>query len=402
MKIEDLDNIIPGGRYHNARDFMSFPTLGLKKLVYNNPPALLHKDIKPKTSFFDDIKDRDVLLHYPYHSYHYVIDLLREAAIDPKVKSIKITLYRLAKNSNVINTLVNARRNGKNVTVVIELQARFDEEANIQWTDELSAEGARIIDGVPGLKVHAKLCQINRVEEGKNVLYSYISTGNFNESTARLYGDHGLFTADKAICKEVKKVFDFLENNYKTYNYKHLLVSPFHMRKRFMKMIKNEIKMAENGKEAYIYVKLNNLVDAEMIARLYQASKAGVKIKMIIRGICSLVPGVPGLSENIEVYSILDKYLEHSRIIVFANGGDEKYFLSSADWMIRNLDNRIEVATPVYDPEIQQELKEFLEIQFNDSKKARIINHSLDNPYRNDGVSGPRCQIVQYNVLKKR
>jgi len=402
LKIQDLDNIISGGRYHNARDFIGFPTLGLKKLVYNNPHELLHKDLQPKTSFFDDIKDKDILLHYPYHTYDYVIDLLREAAIDPKVKSIKITLYRLAKNSNVINTLVNARRNGKNVTVVIELQARFDEEANIQWTNELAAEGARILDGVPGLKVHAKLCQINRIEDDKSVLYSYISTGNFNESTAKLYSDHGLFTSHKAISREIKKVFDFLENNYKTFNYKHLLVSPFYMRKKLKKMIKNEIRMAELGKDAYIYVKLNNLVDSEMISRLYQASQAGVKIKMIIRGICSLVPGIPGLSENIEVYSILDKYLEHSRIIIFANDGDEKYFLSSADWMIRNLDNRIEVATPVYDPAIQKELKEFLEIQFNDSKKARIITGKLDNPYRNDGASGPRSQIAQYDALKKR
>jgi polyphosphate kinase len=402
LKIQDLDNIISGGRYHNARDFIGFPTLGLKKHVYSNPPPLMHKDLKPKTSFFDDIKHKDVLLHYPYHSYHYVIDLLREAAIDPKVKSIKVTLYRLAKNSNVINTLVNARRNGKNVTVVIELQARFDEEANIQWTKELAAEGARILDGVPGLKVHAKLCQINRIEDGKSVLYSYISTGNFNEETAKLYVDHGLFTAHKAICKEVKKVFDFLENNYRTYNYKHLLVSPFYMRKKLMKMIKYEIKMAEAGKEAYIYIKLNNLVDADIISRLYQASKAGVKIRMLIRGSCSLVPGIPGQSENIEAYSILDKYLEHSRIIIFANGGDEKYYISSADLMIRNLDNRIEVATPVYDPAIKKELKEFLEIQFNDSKKARILNSKQDNPYRRDGISGPRAQIAQYEVLKNR
>lgn len=403
LKTEDLDNIIPGGRYHNARDFIGFPTLGIRNLVYSNPPALQHKDFQSKMSLFEDIKHKDVLLHYPYHSFHYVIDLLREAAIDPKVKSIKITLYRLAKNSNVINTLINARRNGKMVTVVIELQARFDEEANIQWTDELAAEGARILDGVPGLKVHAKLCQITRVEEGKNVLYTYISTGNFNESTARLYSDHGLFTSDKAISREVKKVFDFLENNYKTFNYKHLIVSPFYMRKKFKKLIKNEIKMAQAGKEAYIYIKLNNLVDVEMIDRLYQASQAGVKIKMMIRGICSLVPGIPGLSENIEVYSILDRYLEHSRILIFANGGDEKYYISSADWMIRNLDNRIEVAAPVYDPEIQKEMKEFLEIQFNDSKKARIINADQDNPYRNDkSVNGHRAQVVQYEVLNKR
>jgi polyphosphate kinase len=288
------------------------------------------------------------------------------------------------------------------VTAVIELQARFDEEANIHWTNELAEEGARILDGVPGLKVHAKLLQINRVEEGSSTLYTYISTGNFNESTARLYSDHGLFTADKDISKEVKKVFDFLENNYKTYNYKHLLVSPFYMRKKLMKMIKNEIKIARDGREAYIYLKLNNLVDTDMINKLYQASREGVKIKMIIRGTCSLVPGVTGLSENIEVYSILDKYLEHSRIFVFRNDGDEKYYLSSADWMVRNLDNRIEVATPIYDQNIQNELKQFLEIQFNDSIKARIINESQNNTYRGDGqVQGSRAQVAHYTVLKK-
>lgn len=402
-KLKELENLIPGGRYHNARDFINFPTLGLKHLVYKSEAPLYHKDLNSKTSMFDDIKNKDILLHYPYQSYHYVIDLLRDAAIDPKVKSIKITLYRVAKNSNIVNALINAIRNGKKVTAVIELQARFDEEANIHWTNELAEEGARILDGVPGLKVHAKLLQINRVEEDKSTLYTYISTGNFNESTARIYSDHGLFTADKAISKEVKKVFDFLENNYKTFNYKHLLVSPFYMRKKLIKMIKNEIKIARDGKDAYIYLKLNNLVDMEMIDRLYQASREGVKIKMIVRGICSLIPGIPGMSDNIEVYSILDKYLEHSRIFVFGNNGDSIYYLSSADWMVRNLDNRIEVATPIYDKDIQNELRQFLEIQFNDSKKARVINDSQDNAYRGNGeVNGPRSQIALYDFLNKK
>jgi polyphosphate kinase len=402
VKIKKAD-IISGGRYHNARDFMDFPTLGLKRLVYKPLPPLLHRGFKPKTSILDDIKVMDHLLHFPYHSYHYVIDMLREAAIDPKVKSIKITLYRLAKDSNVINTLINAMRNGKSVTVVIELQARFDEEANIRWTKQLTAEGARILDGVPGFKVHAKLLQIIREEEGKKVYYTYISTGNFNESTAKLYVDHGLFTANKLISKEVSNVFDFLENNYKTFNYKHLLVSPFHMRKKFNKMIKNEIRLAKSGRKTYIYIKLNNLVDPDLIERLYEASQAGVKIRMLIRGICSLVPGLPGISENIEAFSIVDRFLEHSRILIFGNGGDEKYYLSSADWMVRNLDNRIEVATPVYDKKIQKELREFLLVQFNESIKARVLNAKLDNRYRSEGkMKGPRVQVVQYNILKKR
>ena len=401
IKMKDNENIISGGRYHNARDFMEFPTLGDKHLYFEKQPQLMSPDFKPNASIFESVKKKDVLLHYPYHSYHYVIELLREAAIDPKVKSIKITLYRLARNSNVINALINAMRNGKSVTVVIELQARFDEEANIRWVNQLTDEGARILDGVPHLKVHAKLLQVTRKEAEKDVLYTYISTGNFNESTARLYSDHGLFTAHVAISKEVKKVFDFLENNYKTFTYKHLLVSPFFMRKKLTKFIKNEIKIAGQGKDAYIYIKLNNLVDKEMIDKLYQASSAGVKIKMLIRGICSLVPGIPGVSENIVVYSILDKYLEHSRIIIFGNDGNEKCFLSSADWMIRNLDNRIEVATPVYDKAIQKELKNFLKIQFNDGQKARVIDGKLENKYRkNNAKLGKRAQVAQYEFLQ--
>jgi len=401
-KMKDEENIIEGGRYHNARDFMGFPTLGQNHLIYEKQPQLTHPDFIDNTSILATIKKKDILLHYPYHSYHYVIELLREAAIDPKVKSIKITLYRLARDSNVINALINAMRNGKSVTVVIELQARFDEEANIHWANQLTEEGARILDGVPGLKVHAKLLQITRKETEKDALYTYISTGNFNESTAKLYSDHGLFTSHQAISKEVKRVFDFLENNYKTFAYKHLLVSPFFMRKKLTKLIKNEIKLASSGKNAYINIKLNNLVDKEMIDKLYQASCAGVKIKMLIRGICSLVPGIPGVSENIEVYSILDKYLEHSRIIVFGNDGDEKYFLSSADWMIRNLDNRIEVATPVYDASIKKELRNFLDIQFNDGQKARVIDEKLANKYRNGEELGKGAQEAQYEVLENR
>ena len=401
--LKKSDNVIPGGRYHNARDFIGFPTMGLGHLVYPPIKILLHPAFKPRTSILDEVRQKDILLHYPYQSYHYITDLLREAAIDPKVKSIKITLYRVAKNSNVVNALINAIRNGKSVTVLIELQARFDEAANIHWVKALSKEGAKILDGVPGLKVHAKLCQIARIENDKKVLYSYISTGNFNESTARIYSDHGLLTAHRAISSEVHKVFEFLENNYKTFTYRHLLVSPFYMRSKLKKLIKSEIKNSRMGKEAFIYLKLNNLVDVEMIRKLVQASQAGVKIRLLIRGICSLVPGIPGVSDNIKVFSIVDKFLEHSRILWFCNDGNGLFYLSSADWMIRNLDNRIEVATPVYDAEIKKQLEESMEIQFRDNVKARIVNENLDNPYKpvKPGQETHRAQTDQYNALKK-
>jgi polyphosphate kinase len=380
--LHDYDNLIPGGRYHNARDFMNFPNMGHRHLQYQRQQPVPHQHIQLNKSMFETIRKRDILLHFPYQSFSYFIDLLREAAIDPKVASIKITLYRVAKKSNVINALINASRNGKRVTVNMELAARFDEEANIYWTRKLEEENIRIISGVPGLKVHSKLCLIKREEGDQVVQYAAIGTGNFNETTAQVYSDHLLMTCDKRLTKEVYYVFKFLETNYLTYNYKHLFVSPFFMRKKFKKLIANEIANAAAGKKACIFVKMNSLVDPEMIDQLYRASQAGVKIRMIVRGICSLIPGVKCLSENIEVVSILDKYLEHSRIFIFCNGGDEKIYISSADWMVRNLDNRVEVATPVYNEKNKQELKSFFEIQFRDVRKARVINQNQDNPYR--------------------
>jgi polyphosphate kinase len=399
--LKGFENVIPGGRYHNAKDFMSFPNVGSKNLENKKVPALHHRAFQKNQSMFKAIREKDILLHFPYQSFHHIIDLLREAAIDPQVKSIKMTLYRVATNSNVMNALINASRNGKSVTAVIELMARFDEEANIYWTRKLEEEGVRIIDGVPGLKVHAKLLLIAREEDGKTVYYANIGTGNFNETTAKIYADHTLLTADKRITTEVNNVFKFLKNNYKTFAYRHLLVSPFYMRKRIDKLIKNEIDNAVAGKEAYMYIKLNSLVDRATINRLYEASQAGVKIKMIVRGICSLVPGVPGISENIEIISIVDKYLEHSRIFIFCNGGEEKYYISSADWMIRNLDNRVEVATPIYDKNIQSELKNYMEIQFKDGVKARRINEKQNNPYRRLKLNPKyRAQEDIYEFLK--
>lgn len=395
------DNLIPGGRYHNFKDFMNFPKIGSRSLQYLPLIPLRHKDLEYQKSLLKTISEKDIILHYPYQSFDYMIDLLREASIDPKVTSIKMTLYRAAKNSKVINALINAIKNGKAVTVIMELQARFDEEANIYWANKLQEEGARVIYGVPGLKVHAKLCLITRREKGKTLHYANIGTGNYNEATAKIYSDHSLFTSDQRITKEVSRVFDFFENNYKVSMFKHLVVSPFCMRERFVELIQNEIKNAQRGKEAYIILKLNNLADQHMIRKIYEASKAGVRIKLIVRSSCSLIPGIQGLSENIEAISILDKFLEHSRILIFYNGGKEKYYISSADWMTSNLDRRVEVACPIYDKAIQQELKTFLDIQWKDNTKARIINEKQDNPYRKiSSEARIRAQEAIYDFLK--
>ncbi len=402
LRIQKFENLVPGGKYHNAKDFMNFPEIGPASFFYEKKHPLPHKVLMRHKSIFAAIRERDILLHYPYQSFDYFIDLLREAAIDPHVSSIKITLYRVARNSNVINALISAIKNGKSVTVVIELQARFDEESNIYWTQKLEEAGARIIDGVPGLKVHSKLCHITRIEGNNPVHYSCIGTGNFNESTAKLYCDHMLMTSNTDLTFEVEKVFDFFDHNYKVYNYKHLLVAPLQMRNTFEKYIDNEIENAKEGKPAYVHAKMNNLVDSEMINKLYEANGAGVIIKLVIRGICSLVPGVEELSENIEVISIVDKYLEHSRIFIFCNNGDEKYFISSADWMVRNLDRRVEVATPVYDPALQKELQKYMDLQFLDNTKARMINDLQDNKYRTGGEKSYRAQEDTYVFLENQ
>lgn len=403
-RMTTTDTLLPGGKYHNFKDFMEFPSVGTHELKYEPLPPLPHKDLGTTVkSFFGLFRERDILLCYPYQTFHYFIDLLREASIDPKVHSIKITLYRVAKNSNVINALINAARNGKSVTVVLELKARFDEEANIYWTTRLREEGVKIIHGVPNLKVHCKLCLITRKEKGVNVHYANIGTGNFNESTARIYSDHSLITADRRITNEVERIFDFFDHNYKTSKYLHLLVAPFYLRKKLNKLVNNEIANARNGKEAYMILKMNSLYDKSMIDKLYEASCEGVKIHLIVRGICSLIPGVKGLSENITVISIIDRFLEHSRIFVFCNGGEEKYYISSADLMTRNLDRRIEVACPIYDPKIQRELKDYLNIQFRDNTKARIINEAQENNYKKEPGNTPvRTQTNYYRYLKEK
>jgi polyphosphate kinase len=398
------DNAIPGGRYHNFKDFMNFPTLGDKTLVYNHPEPLLHKYLinNPFTTI-RAIKHHDILLHYPYHSYNHIIDLLREASIDPKVEGIKITLYRVAADSSKIaNALINAVKNGKKVTVLVELQARFDEENNIYWANKLQEEGARVIFGVPGLKVHSKLILITTKENGKVFNYCHIGTGNFNEKTARVYTDFSLLTANKQIAEDIIKVFDFYENNFKVFQFKHLLVAPFFMRKELVQLINKEISNAKSKKKASIILKMNSLVDKEMIEKLYEASKAGVEITLIIRGACSLVTDFEGWSDNIKAYSIVDKFLEHTRVFIFHNNGHEKIFLSSADWMSRNLDSRSEVAVPIYSEEVRKQIKDIIKIQLSGNTKVRILDKKQENNYKKakPGEKKVRAQDEVYNYLK--
>lgn len=396
------ENLIPGGRYHNFKDFSSFPKLGRPDLEYPHHEPIPNKSLSLSNSLFDQIAQKDHLVMLPYQSFDYVIHFLREAAIDQKVKSIKIALYRVANHSAVVNALINAARNGKKVTVFIEVKARFDEENNIYYAQKLIEEGITVLHGMPTLKVHAKICLITRREKNKLVHYTNLSTGNFNERSSSIYSDFSLFTMDKHLTHEVHEVFNSIEKNELKSGYKHLLVAPLEMRKQFYKLIDKEIAQAKKGLPASIIAKVNSLVDEAMIERLYKASQAGVKIKLIVRGICCLVPGVPGLSENIEAISIIDKYLEHSRVFIFHNAGKELYYLSSADWMTRNLDHRIEVAFPVHDPALQHEIKSILDLQWQDNTKTRIINKSQNNRYKSSaGKAAVRAQVATYEYLKK-
>jgi len=381
LKMLSGDNMIPGSRYHNFKDFIAFPDLGHKELVWPVAEPMPHPAFVRGKNMFRVIRRGDVMLHYPYQSFHHIIDLLREASIDPRVVSIQITIYRVSKDSNICNALINAVKNGKRVTVVMELQARFDEENNIYWSNRLQEEGATVIFGVPGIKVHSKMFLITRREEGQLVHYAHVGTGNMNESTARIYTDKSLLTSDPRITSEVGQVFGFYHDNLRHGEYRHLLVSPFTMRRKLVAFIDKEINNAKKGRTAWMMIKINNLVDRDMITRLYEASEAGVKIRLIVRGICSIVPGVDGFSTNISGISIVGRYLEHSRVFIFCNGGDEKYFISSADWMTRNLDFRSEVAVPVYDKTIQQEMKTILELQWKDNTKARVIGGKTENEY---------------------
>lgn len=402
MGIDDIDSLIPGGRYHNRKDYMSFPSLGRKDLLYKSYPPLPIKGLSREGSIFEKIAQKDYLQYAPYHTFAYLVRFLREAALDPKVENIKITVYRLAKISHVASSLVNAVKNGKKVTVQIELQARFDEAANIKYAEQMQSEGVNLIFGVQGLKVHSKTCVIERRENGKIVRYGFVSTGNVNESTAKIYTDYTLFTSDQNILKEVAKVFDFFETNYKVAKYKHLIVSPHYTRNAFNKLINAEIKNAKEGKEAYIKIKVNSLSDYKIIDKLYDASRAGVKIQLIVRGICCLIPGIPGMSENIDAISIVDKFLEHPRMFIFGNNGDPKIYISSADWMTRNIDKRVEVSCPIYDEDIKKELLDTFNIGWSDNVKARVFSEKQDNAYRENQLIKVRSQFATYDYYLEK
>jgi polyphosphate kinase len=397
------DVVIPGNRYHNFKDFMKFPKVGRKKFYFEPLVPVANRDIHPMKSILSAIKKKDIMLYFPYHQFDHFIDLLREASIDPLVTSIEITLYRLARNSSVINALLNAVRNGKDVTTVVELQARFDEEANIHWGNKLLEEGVKVIYGVPGLKVHSKLCLITRVKNGVAQRYAAVGTGNFNEDTARVYTDHLLLTTNKKITNEVFKAFNFFSVNYRKDNYYSLVLSPFFLRNKINLLIENEINNAKAGKKAFIYLKLNNLTDSEIIEHLYEASNAGVKIKLIIRGMLSLVCGVHNVSENIEAIGIVDRFLEHSRYYIFCNGGNEQIYISSADLMPRNLDHRIEVTCPIFDKIIKCEIRKIFDIQWSDNLKARVFDDNQENKFvkRANNEEVVHSQMEIYNFLKK-
>ena len=403
MHIDSSDSIIPGGRYHNRRDYMGFPNLGRQDLLYQHYVPLPVTGLSLEGSILQKIRKKDYLLHAPYQSFAYVIKFLREAALDPKVMTIKITLYRLAKNSQIISSLINAAKNGKKVTVQIELQARFDEASNITYAEQMQTEGINLIFGVKGLKVHSKICSVERLENGRIKRYGFISTGNFNESTAKIYTDVTLFTAHQEILKEANKIFDFFDVNYRVHRYKHLIVSPHYTRSRFYKLIDREILHAIAGKEAYIKLRMNSLTDFRMIDKLYEASREGVKIQLVIRGMCCLIPGVEGMSENIEAISIVDNYLEHSRIYIFANAGDPDIYISSADFMTRNLDSRVEVSCPIYDADVKQELLDIFELGWRGNVKARYQSENLENKYRKQPKAKPfRAQVETYNYYRNK
>jgi len=400
LNLRDGLNAIPGGRYHNFKDFADFPDFGKKNLIYEKLPPLDHPDLVNAKRYLEVFDKKDILLHFPYQKFDYVVDTLREAAIDPDVKSIKLNVYRLAKNSQIMNALLSAVSNGKEVVVVFELQARFDEENNLYWAERMKEQGAKVIFGVPGLKVHSKLLQITRLVKGKEVITAYVGTGNFNEKTARIYSDIGIFTTNKSICQEIRKVFNLMENNMERSTYRSLLLSPFNSRRKLTALIQNEIDNAKKGLKSGIKIKINNLVDDGMIEKLYQASDAGVPIQMNVRGVCSLVPDKKH-SKNIEVISIVDRFLEHARFIIFENNGKPLFYISSADWMERNLDKRIEVGAPVLDELLQNELQTIFGIQWSDNQKSRIFEKKLKNDYRTNELETPvRSQMALYEYYQ--
>ncbi|MCA1757795.1 MAG: polyphosphate kinase 1 [Bacteroidales bacterium] len=406
LKFVKQDGMIPGGRYHNLKDFIRFPDPGVKRFRFKPLPPLQHHDIERGSSILSKIRKKDILLFFPYHSFDVFIDLLREASLDPSVTDIHITLYRVGRDSSVVHALTNAVKNGKRVTAAIELQARFDEQANIHWSNKLHEEGVKVIYGVPGLKVHAKLCLITRVKEDKVQRYACVGTGNFNEDTSRIYSDHLLLTADTKITNEVAKSFSFLAKNYKRPAFYHLIISPYYTRNAIYRLINNEIKNAGEGKKAAISIKLNNLVDPGVIERLYAASRAGVEVRLMVRAMFSVVTGIGAISDNIRATGIVDRFLEHSRILIFHNGGNSRVYITSGDFMTRNLERRVEVACPVFDPDLKQELTDIFNIQWSDNVKARVLDPQLKNNYSEgyselQGFTEPKGDRVTGSISKQ-
>ncbi|MHA7228368.1 polyphosphate kinase 1 [Vibrio campbellii] len=401
LQISNYDSLIPGGRYHNFKDFIGFPNVGREYLENKPMPPMKCADFEGYANSFDAIKAKDILLYYPYHTFDHISELVRQASFNPKVLAIKINIYRVAKDSRLMNSLIDAVHNGKSVTVVVELQARFDEEANIEWSKVLTDAGVHVIFGAPGLKIHSKLLLISRREEGEIVRYAHIGTGNFHEKTARIYTDFALLTADQEITNEVRNVFGYIENPYRPVRFNHLIVSPRNSRKQLYRLIDGEIANAKAGKKAALTIKVNNLVDKGIVNKLYGASNTGVKINMIIRGMCSLVPGIEGVSENIRIISIVDRFLEHPRVVITHNDGDPQVYISSADWMTRNIDHRIEVAAPVRDPRLKQRIIDITNIHFTDTVKARLIDKEMSNSYVPRGNRKKvRSQVAIYDYLK--
>ena len=402
LGFEDLDTVIPGSRYRNFRDFIGFPNPIGRHLEFKKLPAIVSQRFASKGNVFDAIDAGDILLHYPYHRFSHFTEFVRQAAFDPSVTAIQINIYRAAKNSRVAESLIDAARNGKFVSVNIELTARFDEQHNLQMTEKFVDAGIRVTFGIPGLKVHSKLCVVSREIEGKEKLYSVISTGNFNEKTAQIYTDLALFTANQEVCSEAREVFSFIDHSYRQPRLRHLLVSPINTREAISKRIHQEITNVGAGGTGLIRAKMNNLDDDSLIADLCEASQAGVQIELLIRGMCTLKPGVSGISSNIRIISIVDRYLEHSRVIHFHNNGFNDVFISSADWMSRNLDDRVEVTAPIYDENLKQQILSTLDIQFKDNYKARIINATQNNQYvsRGNGRS-VRSQTQIYDLIRK-
>ena len=404
LSLAKKGTIIPGGRIHNFRHFMEFPDVFTRKGQRKKP--FPHPLVSHTNRITDIVMEQDVMLHFPYHSFNTVIDMLREAAIDPSVTVIKVTCYRLASNSKVINALINAVRNGKQVTVMMEYRARFDEEANLEWKAILEEEGVKVIDVIPNMKVHAKLCLIKKKKGSRSMHYGFVSTGNLNEKTATLYSDHCLLTANRNIMADVNRIFNYLEKwkegTAPLKACKTLIPCPVYLRKELTRMINAEIKSAKNKQPASITLKINSLSDEELIYKLYEAARAGVEIKLIVRGIFCMMPENTKFKKPVTAISILDEYLEHARIYIFHNKGKEKVYISSADWMVRNLDHRVEATCPVMDPQIRQELKEILDIQLSDNVKARWLDNNLLNHYKKDQSKKVRSQIEIYQHLNQK